>query len=667
MVLQAIRERLTGFIAVFIFTILIIPFAFVGVNSYFTSDAVNNVARVNEAEITVTQFSQGFQNYRNRMQSILGENFDAEQFDQPIVRRQFLDSLIDQELLNQVSAEAGLSVDNGSLAQAIREIGAFQVAGVFNEEVYQARLTAQGDTPKIFEQDMRARLVMDQFPENITSSAIATEWELNQYVRLQDQQRTFKTLLVPAIVDADESDRAGDPESEEALASEQADESDQAAESTGVAEFDEAEMLAWYEANPDLYRSEEQVIIEYVELNAAVMEGDVQPDDDQLRNLFEEQKIRFVTPEAREASHILIEVAPDADDAIVETARQLAEELAERARAGEEFATLATENSQDAGSSALGGDLGWIEPGFMVQAFEDGLYALQIEKPISDPIQTGFGWHVILLMDIRPAEGMTFEEARQTLLDEYNDEQQERQFIEQADRLVDLIYEDPTTLEAAANELDLTIETAGPFSRSGGPGVAANPDVVTAAFSDLVLQQASVSDPIDLGDNHIVMIRLSEHIPEDIFPIDEVRDSVIASIKQRNAMQAASDRADEVLRLLEEGADIAGLAEQESLELLESEAVVRTDRSVPTRLLKEVFLLSAPADGSSKTAVVSTDDGYAVVQLENVVDGEVTEENVIATENYRYRIANASANAEAVGFLRMLKEQSEIEVFEDRL
>jgi len=692
MVLQAIRERLTGIIAVFIFAILIIPFAFVGVNSYFTSDTVNSVATVNDVNISVSDYSQGFQNYRRRMQSLMGANFDPEQFDQPIVRRQFLDSLIDKELLTQASLEVGLSVDDERLAQAIREIPAFQVDGVFNPDVYQSRLLAQGTAPQVFENDMRAQLILEQFPGTITASAIATDWELQQFVRLQDQKRSFKALMVLAETNEDEVeaelDAVGEAETAEEIVEDSLDtsleESVEAAEAglaeealdetalleeaaAGLSPVDEEEIVAWYEAHPDQYRSEEQVSIEYIELNAANMEDDVAPDEDQLRARFAEQEARFITPESRLASHILIEVSPEADEATIETARQMAEGLAQRARDGDDFAALATEYSQDAGSAADGGDLGWIEPGFMVKAFEDGLYALSLEAPISNPVQTGFGWHVIQLRDVRPAEGMSFEEARDILVEEYNAENQERKFLEQADRLVDLIYEDPTTLNAAAEELDLEVQEAGPFGRSGGDGIAANADVVNAAFSDLVLAQGAVSDPVDLGENHIVMLRIKEHFPEALKPLSEVRDEVIASVERDKAMKAAAERAEGLLAQLEAGVDILTLAEDEAVELIEMDETLRTTPAVPADLRAQVFLMPAPEGDSPRLGVVALDNGYAVVQLTAVVDGEVSEDDLIRQENYRRRIANSTANSEALGFLRMLREQSEVEVYEDRL
>ncbi len=397
------------------------------------------------------------------------------------------------------------------------------------------------------------------------------------------------------------------------------------------------------------------------------MDEDVAPDDDQLRARFEEQKSRFVTPETRLASHILIEIPPGADAAAVETARQTAADLAKRARDGEDFAALAKEYSKDAGSAAVGGDLGWIEPGFMVQAFEDGLYAMTLDAPISDPVQTSFGWHVIQLRDIRPSEGMTFEEARETLLGEVLKETQERKYLELADRLVDLIYEDPTTLSSAAEQLGLKVQVAGPFGRAGGEGVAANPAVVAAAFSDLVLEQASVSDPVELGENHMVVVRLKEHKPEALLPLDEVRDTVIAGVQHDQAMQLAAERAEAIKVQVEGGADPLTLAEEGKVELIEADSVLRSGKDQPADLLAQVFRMARPSGDAPSIATVPLANGYAVVVLASVTDGKLKEDDLISQQNYKRRIANATANAEAFGFLRLLRKQSKIEVYEDRL
>jgi peptidyl-prolyl cis-trans isomerase D len=670
MVLQSIRDRLTGIIAIFIFAILIVPFAFVGVSSYFTSDAVNAVAVVNDREITASEFNQGFQNYRRRMQAQLGTAFDAEQFDQAVVRRQYLDQMIDEELLSQVALDAGLTVSNEALSERIRNLAAFEVDGEFNADVYQATLAAQGMTPQQFENEIRASMVLSQFPSAIAESAIATPTELQDYARLQDQERSFKAAVVPAFpAVAEGAEEAAGTETEAAGDETQPGPAEAATAEPAAAEtpVDEAAVAAWYEEHQADYYTEEQVIIEYVELDAAQLGGAIEPDEELLKARFEEQKARFVTPEARLASHILIEVDAEAPQVDVESARQQAEELSARARDGEDFAALAREHSQDIGSAEEGGDLGWIEPGFMVQAFEDALYELSLERPVSEPVQTGFGWHVIQLREIRPAEGMTYTEARDILLAEYQAEADERRFLEQADRLVDIIYEDPTTLSAAAEELGLEVQEAGPFGRLGGEGLAANPDVVAAAFSDLVLSQGAVSDPVDLGENHIVLLRLKEHLPETVKPLEEVRDTVVAGVRRHNAMQAAATTAQELLESLQGGADIAELAQARGLELVEAEAATRTSEDVDVTLRDQVFLMEAPQEDGRVTQVVELADGYAVVELGTVTAGALPDDDELRRMSYSRRIANGSASAETIGFLRMLREQSTIEVYEDRL
>ena len=638
MVLQSIRERLTGILAFAILGILIVPFALVGVNEYFTASGGNLVAKVNETEISFNEFNQSFSNYRRRMQSIMGAAYDPVEFDQLIIRRQHLDSLIDQELITQAAQSMGLDVDDDTLAAEIRKIPAFQVEGQFNADVYQSRLLAQGLSPKQFQREIRAQFVVNQLPRNITASSIATSTELEEFVALLDQSRTFSTAMVPAEV--------AEP----------------------APEFDEAELTAWYDSHTEQYQSQEQVIIEYVELDAALLPPGLPPEEDILREQFESQKARFISPEQRRVSHILIEVAVDAGEAEKETARQTAQDLSGRARAGEDFATLAMENSQDQGSAAQGGDLGWVETGVMVKAFENAMYELSMEAPISDPVQTGFGWHVIQLREIRESTGMTFDEARMTLVAEYEDDLASRAFLEQADRLVDLVYEDPTTLESAALVLDLPVKEVGPFTRAGGEGIAANPEVVEAAFSDLVLLQGSVSDPVNLDENRLVMVRLKEHRPVALKPLEEVRDEIIATLGDNLARENAEAKAVELLAALQAGeSEFEALATESGLEYARHEAIKRNSFVPDVKLVQEVFRLQAPAEDATIQTVLPTSNGFAVVELYSITQGELEGGALLARKQYERVIANSNASQEASALMRQLRASAEIEVFEDRI
>ncbi len=638
MVLQAIREKLTGILAFTILGILIVPFALVGVNQYFTASDSHIVARVNDTEITSTEFNQSFSNYRRRMQSVLGDKYDPLEFDKLTVRRHYLDNLIDEELIKQATESMGLDVDDQTLATEIRNIPAFQVDGKFNSDLYESRVRGQGLSPRQFQQKMRTQLVLGQLPRNITASSIATPAELQEFVALQDQSRTFGAVLVPAVIPAT------------------------------LPEFSEEDITAWYKSHIDTYKSQERVIIDYIELDAASLPAGPPPEEDYLRGQFDAQKGRFVTPEKRRVAHILIEFPADADEAVKETARQKAEDLSKRAKAGEDFAALAKENSQDPGSAAKGGDLGWVEPGVMVKAFEDAVYDLSMANPVSKPIQTGFGWHVIKLLEVQKSTGMSFEQARPLLTREYEEDQASRAFLEQADRLVDLIYEDPTTLDSAAQVMGLKVKQAGPFTRAGGKGIAANPEVISVAFSDLVLLQGSVSDPVNIDDNHLVMIKLNKHLPVAVKPLAEVRGDIITALAKKQAHDIAEAKASKLLAGLQSGAGgLAALAGEAGLEYHRYTGLKRAALIPDATLVREVFSLRSPTDEGTVQAVLAAENGFAVVELESVVNGKLEPGAVLAKLQDERNLANSRASQEAFALMRQLRADADIEIHEDRI
>jgi peptidyl-prolyl cis-trans isomerase D len=638
MVLQSIRERLTGILAIVILGILVIPFAFVGVNSYFQSGAENLVARVNDTEITTTEFTQSFSNYRRRMQSIEGASFDPVAFESKVTRREHLDSLIDEEVLSQAASSLDLSIDDARLAQQILDIPSFQLDGQFSQDVYLARLTSQNLTVKQFERQMKAQFVMSQLPSGLMTSSFSTGAELQNYVSLQDQTRSFKSVIVvPKGTDASSLP-------------------------------DEAAIQAYYDEHQTSFRSEEMVTIEYLELNVLDIPMTTEPDEEFLRDRFEQQKGRFVSAEQRQVSHILIEVSASEDEGVKATAQQEAQDIADRARAGEDFATLASELSDDIGSAASGGDLGWLEPGVMSDSFEGAMFELSLESPVSDPVQTGFGWHVIQLRDVRPSEGMSFEEARSVLIQEHQEEESEREFIDKADQLVDMIYEDPTTLDSAALDLGLDIHQVGPFTRSGGEGIATNSEVVDASFSELVLLQGSVSDPIDLSDNHLVMIRVLEHLPSAVQELELVRDRIIEEIKVAEALAAANQEVVNMLaELKEEGAELDTIASAYGYVVVDTEAAARWNFVPDRTVVIEVFSLDLPEDGSALSTVVEASNGYALVVLESITPGALEPGQEVNERQYRRQISNAAATLEFTGMMKQLRRNSDIEVFVDRL
>lgn len=667
--LQVIRERITGIVAIFIFGflgILLIPFGAQNFNQSATPDAV---ARVGDSDITRVEFENSFNNYRQRLRQVLGSNFDEFAYSQPLVRREHLEQMIDQELLKLYAAESGLAVAPQQLAETVQGIPAFQVAGVFNETVYQQALANQRLDEATFLGDLRGNLITQTLSGSLQSSARPTDREVDAMLALQNQTRDIDYVLFPAGLHINS------------------------------VEVSDEEIETYYNDNTNQFLRPEQVSLSYVEVNAEEFAVSDELDEQQLRFSYEDQKGRFINPERRLASHILLTVEDDADDA--EVAEQAAA-LAQRAREGEDFAALAEEFSDDPGSSETGGDLGWIEQnGVMTQAFEDRLFELE-SGAVSDPVRTGFGYHVIQLREIEPSTGKSFEEAREELAEEARSEMAERQYLDAADELVDLSFERPDALEPVADELGLDLKQTELFTRGGGTGIAARPEVIEAAFSDLLLLEQSNSDPIQLGPNHIMVARINEHVPATPRPLEEVEVEVRSILERRKASELARQEAEALLASAdslgslesavnapgsaadaaseedgegdsEPGAEEGDQGEAEAVDdrnqqLVNVPALTRTDFQLGQTFLQAVFAMNLGPDGEPVSmAVPRNGQDWAVVRLNGITQGDPSTASEAERQRVEQQLQRSLINEEQGGLLAQLRDSYDITVFEDRL
>jgi len=470
--------------------------------------------------------------------------------------------------------------------------------------------------------------------EDAVMLGLCTEAEVDRLLSLQNETRQISMINVPIQSFRDEVEVTD----------------------TAISEY--------YEANQNDFLTTEQVSVRYVELDTRELTADLELTEDELMQRYEAASQRYLTPEARQASHILIETGAERSE---EEAQALATQLYERALAGEVFAELAAEFSEDPGSAGQGGELGWIEPGDMVEAFEDALFGLTFSGELSEPVRSPFGWHVVQLNDIREPEGMSFEEARPEILADYREREAEALYIELSDRLVDLVFEDASNIEPLAEELGLEIQQTGPFPRSGAAqGIASNPRVAEAAFSDLVLLDGSVSDPIELDRNQLVVIQVAEHLQAEPQPLDEVSDQIRERLVAQGARELARQRAEE----LKAAAEADGLAQvaaaDEALILVEHPEVGRFDFQHGPQLVSELFRLPAPEGGSS-LHILPNMQGFAVVSLQAVQPGNPVEATEQERDLMRQQIRFRQANEEVLGLLAFLRENTEIRVVEDRL
>jgi len=632
--LQALREKTTGWIAFIILASVGIPFAFFGVNNYFETRTETFLAKVGKQEISSQQFRDRLERLRRQARDTQGPSFDGSYFNDPTVKRQVLDRMIEEELLRHAVVEAGAQATDAYVRREIRAIAPFQVEGKFNADQYRLLLQARQMTPAGFEDEIRRDLDTRMLPVAVGESALVADAELDRYIALRDQTRDFRYFsVVPPVV-----------------------------ESTPPTD---AELEKYLEAHRDDYQSPEQVALDYVELNAAdiAVPGDV--DDATLKARYEEQKARYTVPEQRLASHILVKADKNADADALKVAQAKAEELAKAARAGQDFAEIAKASSDDLGSKQQGGDLGWLEQGATQAAFETALFKLE-DGQISDPVRTDDGFHVIKLREVRAGSVKVFEAVRDDLAKEYLESERERLYSDRAGRLNDLVYQNQSSLQPAADALDLKVQRTPLFARGGGTGIAANPEVLKRAFSEAVLAEGNNSDPIDVGPNHVVVIRIAEHKPKAARPLAEVRDQVAMRMRLEKQRELAKSQADELRKQIDGGAGFEQLRTASGATASEAKGTGRNGMNQDPALVEAVFKL--PRTKDPKPQVVEIAGGrHAVVEVTAITDGDPKKLDAAARTAVREEYARNLGSSEVRALLEVLRARTAIKVVEERM
>ena len=638
--LQALHDKVSGTIAKIILALLIFVFSFFGIESYMTGRSESYVAKVGDHEISTQEFRSRFDQYRARMQSAMGANFDPSFLDNPAQKRRMLDSMVDEQLILEANDKLGIMIPAKMIQDQISKTPQFQIDSKFDQAQYRSVLGSIRKTPREYEELIRKDLLTRELPAQLTQSSFVTDYDIDNYLRLRDQKRSFRYLTLEKP--AGEAPKITDAQAEDYF-------------KQHAAEF----------TNP------EKVAIEYVELDGTKLPVNAIPDEATLKARYEKEKARFVSPEQREASHILIKLPPNADAEAQKKALQIANDIAKQAKTTPaDFAKLAKEKSEDLGSKSSGGDLSWLEKGVTEPAFETALFAMN-KGDISDPVLSPEGYHIIQLRDIRAQKERTFEEVKPDLTKEFVDTERDRVYAEAAGKLTDQALANPGSLEPAAKAVGLLVQKSASFTRQGdGQGITADPAVLKAAFSDTVLGQGNISDPIQLGPNHMILLRIAEnsHIASTPKKLDEVRAQIDQVLVAQQQTEQAKKHADELFARLEKGESLDKLADELKLKVNEAKDILRADVSLDSKLVADVFALPPPAaDKPTPLLVPLANNTYDLAVVTSLTEGNPTAADAATRDSVRSELAQGIGYEASKGFIANLRKQTKIRIAEDRM
>ena len=634
--LQTLHDRFSGLIAKIVLGVIVIVFGgFFGIQSYMNPRSETYVARVNGHEISQDDFREHYNQFRSQMQRMYGKQFNALDFDTPQRKRELLDQMVNEQLILDANDKLGAAVPLGSIQSVIMQDPNFQVDGKFDKERYRLILGASQKSPEWYQEQVRRDLAVRQIPLELTHGSVITDAQVDAYLRLRDQTRDFRFVKLD--------------------------------KPTADVKIADAEIEAYYTAHGDEFMTPEKVSLEYVEIDAAKMQADIKADDATLKQRYEEQKSRFVSPEQRLTSHILVKVEANADAAAQKAALEKAQAIAAEAKGGKDFAALAKADSADLGSKAQGGDLGWLEKGVTDPAFESALFAMN-KGDISDPVKTDEGYHIIQLRDVHAEKVRSFDEVKADLTKQYLDSERERVYSDVSGKLTDAVYQDPTSLTAAAKELNLPLQKTALFTRAGGEGIAANPAVVKAAFSNAVLTEGNTSDAVELGPNHVVFVRVDQHEKSVPKPLEQVHDQIKKKLADQELAKQAKEQADVLNARLEKGETLEQIAVPLKLKIEQDKDIGRNAVNLDQTLVAEVFKLSRPQEGKPVTTQVAlANDTYALVALDAVKDGDPAKLDAKTREAARNQLTQGIGEETVRGYVDSLRKTAKIEIAEDRL
>ncbi|MFO7857951.1 MAG: peptidylprolyl isomerase, partial [Ectothiorhodospiraceae bacterium] len=508
--------------------------------------------------------------------------------------------------------------------------------GSFSRERSEQFLEGRRASAAQFEEQQERRAIAGQLQRALAETALVTDRELRDLLRLQGQERDTAWLTVRV-----------DPES--------------------VSVSDE-DVQSYYEDNADEFMRPEQVQLRYLEITRDGMLDAVEVDDDTIRERYEQVKNERYTEGGRlEARHILIEVPEDASDQRVEEARDQIRAWREQIREGEaSFEELAREHSDDPGSARQGGDLGRIRRGDMVEPFEEAAFGLD-EGELSEPVRTQFGFHLIQATSASQGDVTPLDEVRDELRQEIAGEQVRTRYVEALNRLDELAFDNPQTLEPAADELDRSISETDWIPRGGtDEGIGSHDEVLSAAFDPEVLEDGRNSPLVELGDDRGLILRVSEHREEAQRPLEEVRDTVAERVRERQAGEQAQAIASDLEEQWQAGESVSALEESsEAVTLEEAGWIGRNDSSVASRIRDPLFRMQPPGDDEVRTRILESGSERLVLGLRDVRAGDPESIPAEQRQQLRERLRQARGQQALTRFLEQLRGDTEVTIHDE--
>lgn len=588
------------------------------------------LAEVQGEEITVRDFQRRYTAQLQAYRSAYGSQLSEQLLRQLGIEQQILQQLVDEEATVAEARRQSLSVSDVEVRERILAIPAFQEDGHFiGEQRYRQLLQLNNPplTTSDFENNLRRALLIEKLRNAVTGWMTVSDTEVAEEYRRRNDK--VKLEVVPLTPDA----------------------------FRGQVTLSDADIAAYFEKNKENYRVGEKRRVRYALVDVDQVRQQVTVPQSDLEAFYKQNVAQYTTPEQLAASHILLKIE-EKDEAAV---RKQADEIAKRAKAGENFAALAKQFSEDESNNTTGGSLGEFGRGTMVPEFEQAAFAMKAGE-ISDPVKTSFGYHIIKIEKNQPATTRPLDQVRSEIEDQLKWQQAQRQ-AESIAKGLEAQLKTTADLDRIAKERSLHVQDTGAFLRDEPiDGLGPAPEVAAQAFQ---LADGAVSPALRVSRGWVFVSVIGKEDPR-LPQLTEVRDRVRDDLTRERAAELAKSRAAEIATMLKGAADFTAAAKKAGFDVKSTELIARgapiPDLGVSADVDKVAFAL--PEGGVSDP--IATPQGTAIIR---VVDKEAVTDAQIAggMDQVREELLNQRRDRFFSGYMVEAKKKLTIQINQETL
>ena len=621
--LQSLRDNLKGTVAVIVITIFAVPMVLFGVEQLFVGSlGGDDVAMVDDTPITRSELTRAIYLQKQRILSQSEVDPNSDFLKDENLRGPVLESLTRHTALVNAAQEGGMGVSETALWQEIADQPQFQVDGKFNNQRFRQIVSNMGYTPATYLEALSDGVMVNQQTNGIESSSFLTTHEMEQFVALAQQTRSFFSIAIPSE------------------------------DIRNSIEVSDEEIGKFYEDNQNQFQLPERVALNYVEIDLDNLAERQEVKEADIRAQYEQEMAAFVNQPQYEISHILIEEGEGAAEAVTQVQAALAE--------GQDFAEVAREFSDDLGTKDNGGFLGRVVEDAYPEAFEAAVYGLE-EGEVSGPVKTDAGTHLIKAdKKIIPAQP-TFADRKDAIERQLRRSLAEQALVTLREQLDELTYS-ASDLQQAAKELNLEIKTTELFSRNGGTGFASHSSVQEAAFSTEVLEEGHNSRVLELPASRLAVVRVVQHEPERVQPLAEIKEDVKAEVLAVKTREALADIAQEIKTEIAQGAVAGDVAESRGYAYAQHPDVSRSTTDVDRAVVQRLFSLPRPAGDQPVTDSVRASEGdLVVIGLTGVTPGSKESLEEAQLSAMRAQLSRQMGSFEAASYENQLVSTADIQ------